>query len=82
METNDFWERLFYSQKPFFSYLGTAYILGFLGFVCIVIGIIGDAIKLTLGLQSISWFLIGIAALILGFWFWQEWSFLKRANKN
>ena len=82
MEANSFWERLFMSQKPFFSYLGMAYILGLIGFGCIVVGIIGEAISRTLGLQPTSWYLVGIGALILGLWFWLEWGFLKKAGKT
>jgi hypothetical protein len=82
METNGSWERLFFSQKPFFSYLGMAYILGFLGFACIVVGIVSEAIRLTLGLEPVSWFLVGIGSFILGLWFWLEWAFLKIARKD
>jgi hypothetical protein len=81
MKTNGPWECLFFSQKPFFSYLGMAYLLGFLGFGCIVVGIISDAIGHTLGLQPVSWFLIGIGSFILGLWFWLEWAFLKISRK-
>lgn len=82
MEASNFWERLFFSRKPFFSYLGMAYILGFLGFACDIVGIISESAGLVLGLQPTSWFLIGIGILILGLWFWLEWSFLKRIGKT
>jgi hypothetical protein len=82
METNGSWERLFFSQKTFFSYLGMAYILGFLGFICVVVSIVSEAIRQTLGLQPISWFLVGIGSFILGLWFWLEWAFLKMARKT
>jgi hypothetical protein len=82
VEVKSFWERLFFSQKPFFSYLGMAYILGFVGFGCMVVGITSELIGRVLGLQTISWFLVGIWVLILGLWFWLEWSFLKRDQKS
>lgn len=81
MQPNGFWERLFYSQKPFFSYLGMAYILGLLGFACFVVGIIGEATGHVPGLEPVSWFLVGLGSLVLGLWFWLEWSFLKREGK-
>jgi len=81
MDTNSSWERLFFSQKPFFSYLGMAYILGFLGFGFIVVGIVSEAIGQPLGLQPISWFLVGISSFILGLWFWLEWCFLRIVRK-
>jgi hypothetical protein len=82
MEVKSFWERLFFSQKPFISYLGMAYILGFASFGCMLVGIISESIEKVLGLQAVSWFLIGIWILILGLWFWLEWSFLKRGHKS
>jgi len=82
MSGDNFWERLFFSQKPFFNYLGMAYILGFLGFGCMVMGIISGAMDRVLGLQSTSWFLTGIWVIILGLWFWLEWSFLKKIHKT
>ena len=82
MEEKNFWERLFFSQKPFFNYLGMAYILGFIGFGCMVVGIISELVGRALGLQTIAWFLVGIWVLILGLWFWLEWSFIKSSHKT
>ena len=72
------WDRLFYSQKPFFNYLGMAYILGFAGFACLIVGVIADAVNRALGLESVSWFLTAIGLLVLGLWFWLEWVYIKR----
>jgi putative Mn2+ efflux pump MntP len=82
MEVDGFWEHLFFSQKPFFNYLGIAYILGFVGFACMLVGIIGESMGRVLGLQPISWFLVGIWLIVMGIWFWLEWSFLKRSHKT
>ena len=73
----NFWERLFYWPKPS-NYLGMAYILGFTGFGCLIMGIIGDAFNRVLGLEPISWFLVAIGALVLGLWFWLEWSHTRQ----
>jgi ABC-type amino acid transport system permease subunit len=39
-------------------------ILSFLSFLFFALGIIGDALKTTLGLTSLSWFLLAIFAII------------------
>ena len=43
----------------------TAMVLDLLGLVCLIIGIIGDAINRTLGLETTHWFLMAIAL-----WVW------------
>jgi len=40
-------------------------ICGILGIIFAILGIIADAINGTLGLESISWFLLAIAALVI-----------------
>lgn len=78
----NFWERLFFKQRPFgaLGYLGMAYILGYAGFGCLVVGIIGDAFNVVPGLEPTSWFLLGIGSLVLGLWFWLEWTQVKKGE--
>lgn len=80
MKSDSFWERLFYSQKPFRpgGYLGMGYLFGYAGFGCLVTGIIGDALNVVPGLEPVSWFLLGIGCLVLGLWFWLEWSHIRK----
>jgi hypothetical protein len=40
-------------------------VLSWLGLVCLIVGIIGDAINRTLGLESSNWLILAIA-----FWVW------------
>ena len=42
----------------------------FVGLACLIVGIVGDAIDETLGLEPTSWFLISIAWLIAAVWHW------------
>lgn len=41
-----------------------AHVLWFLGAVFAVLGVIGEAINVTLGLEPISWLLLAIAAFV------------------
>jgi len=41
-----------------------AHVLWFLGAVLAVLGVIGEAINVTLGLEPISWLLLAIAAFV------------------
>ena len=58
-------------QRPLPSrdYLGGSFIQGYIGFGCLMVGIIGNILERTvgivLGLESISWYLIAIAFLLL-----------------
>ena len=40
-------------------------VLNWLGLVCLIVGIVADAINMTLGLETTHWFIITIA-----FWLW------------
>ena len=40
------------------------HICWFLGAVFAVLGVVGDAVNLTIGLESISWFLLAIVAFV------------------
>ena len=40
------------------------------GLACLIVGIVGDAIDETLGLEPTSWFLISIGWLIAAVWHW------------
>ena len=42
----------------------------FVSLACLIVGIVGDAIDETLGLEPTSWFLISIGFLIAAFWHW------------
>jgi len=47
-----------------------AHVCFFLGIVFTVLGIIADAASITLGLTSVSWFLLAIVTLVVGLmWF-------------
>jgi len=48
----------------------TMFILNWLGLACLVVGIIGDAINKTLGLEATSWLLIAIALWVWGLAAW------------
>ena len=48
----------------------TAMVLDFLGMFCFVVGIVGDAINRTLGLEPTSWFLMAVGLFVWGFWAW------------
>ena len=54
---------------PYRDYLGGSFVQGYIGFACLVVGIIGNilerAVGLVLGLEAISWYLISIAFLLL-----------------
>ena len=52
------------SQHNWASWAGTA------GAVCLLLGIIGDAVNKTLGLESSNWLLLGIALWIFSTWDW------------
>lgn len=76
-EPSSYLERIFYQQKPY-SYLGAAYVFGYIGFGCLIVGIIGDALNRVPGLEPASWFLAAIGFLILGLWHWLEWTHVKK----
>jgi len=40
-------------------------VLNWLGLVCLIVGIVADAINMTLGLETTHWFIMTIA-----FWLW------------
>ena len=42
----------------------------FVCWACLIVGIVGDAIDETLGLEPTSWFLISIGWLIAAVWHW------------
>ena len=47
-----------------------AHVCWFLGIIFTVLGIIADAANITLGLTSVSWFLLAIVTLVVGImWF-------------
>ena len=58
-------------QKPLPSrdYLRGSFSFGYIGFGCVILGIIGNILEqvvgCTLGLEAISWYLIAIAFLVL-----------------
>jgi len=37
---------------------------------CLIVGIVGDAIDKTLGLEPTSWFIIGVGFLLAAVWHW------------
>ncbi len=43
-----------------------AHIFWFVGIIFLLLGIIGDATNMTLGLEPTSWLLLGIAAILSG----------------
>ena len=45
-------------------------VLNWLGLACLIVGIIGDAINMTLGLESLNWLVIAIALWIWGLAAW------------
>ena len=57
------------SPLPSRDYLRGSFIQGYIGFGCLIVGIIGNILERTagivLGLESISWYLIAIAFLLL-----------------
>jgi hypothetical protein len=46
-----------------------------LGVISAILGVIGDATNTTLGLESMSWFLLAIASLLFGLSCWLGWVF-------
>ena len=48
----------------------SAMVLDWLGMVCLIVGIVGDAINRVLGLEPLSWLVIAVALWILGLWAW------------
>ena len=52
------------SQHNWASWAGAA------GAACLLLGIIGDSINRTLGLESSNWMLLGIAIWIFSTWGW------------
>ena len=45
-----------------------------LGVVFAVLGVIGDAVNVTLGLEPMSWFLLAIVASLVGLAFYIGWA--------
>jgi hypothetical protein len=41
-----------------------------LGIVFLILGIVGDATNMTLGLETSHWFIMAIAFWLWGFWAW------------
>ena len=60
--------RLFGSSAKQQVWLMAAFV--FTCWACLIVGIVGDAIDKTLGLEPTSWFLISIGFLIAGVWHW------------
>jgi hypothetical protein len=47
-----------------------AMVLDFLGMGCLIVGIIGDAINRTPGLEPTNWLILAIALWVWGVWSW------------
>lgn len=45
-------------------------VLQVLGIVCLIIGIVGDAINRTPGLAPTNWFILAVAFIVWGLWAW------------
>ena len=50
------------------------YFWGYVGFGCLVVGIVGEILDQVLGLEPASWFLVGIGVLILSVIHYILWS--------
>ena len=48
----------------------TSFFMDILGMIFLVVGIIADAINVTLGLETTHWFLLALAFFIWGLWAW------------
>jgi hypothetical protein len=57
-------------------------IIWFIFVPCALLGIISDAANITLGLSSMSWFLLTIAALLAGIFFRIGWAVAWYLNTN
>jgi hypothetical protein len=64
------WEKPFQSRKELKQALNPMgfgfHISYWLGILFAIVGVIGDAVNITLGLESISWLLLSIAAFLAG----------------
>ena len=60
------WEDREYLKASIGSQGWWGHFLWFLGLAFVLLGIIADAANVTLGLESISWFLMAIAAFLAG----------------
>ena len=49
-------------------------ILGFLGVIFAILGIIGDAINATLGLEPLSWLVLAVVTVLLSVCFYISWA--------
>jgi uncharacterized membrane protein YphA (DoxX/SURF4 family) len=47
-----------------------AFVIEVLGVVCLIMGIVSDAIQKVLGLDVLVWFFMAIAFFIYGLWWW------------
>jgi len=56
------------------GYLAMGYFWGYVGFGCLVVGIVGEILDQVLGLEPASWFLVGIGVLILSVIHYILWS--------
>ena len=52
----------------------TGHIYWFLAAIFAILGIIGDAVNLTLGLEPISWFLLSIVTFLASITFFIAWA--------
>lgn len=64
------WEKPFETREELrnaLSPMGLGFhICSWLGAIFVVLGVVGDALNITLGLESISWLLLGIATFLAG----------------
>ena len=72
------WEKPFQSREEARRALGpmglVTHICIFLGVVFALLGVIGDAANITLGLEPTSWLLLAIAACMLSIHAWLAWA--------
>ena len=45
-------------------------VLAMIALVCLILGIVSDAVNKTLGLESTNWLMIAVALFVWGWWGW------------